>query len=162
MAVKHVALRAFGSLATVLALACCVAWTIHPAQTSSLAPSLRPPSFGPVELTMQSKGVSEGALDEGLPTLTDGSIWDKGSPQNEGWSGGDYSSGTGRIKRSQYSWWQRHLKPDKQFASEMTDLQKREPHYDMHGNEVSPVHGTEVGEGNPMSYRGPGFDRMTP
>lgn len=82
--------------------------------------------------------------------------------QWQGWSGGDYETGTGSIKGTQYSWWQRHLKPQKQFESEIAALQKSEPHYDEHGNEVSPVKGVDIGEGNPMSFRGPGFYRMSP
>jgi len=60
-------------------------------------------------------GVSEHSLDEGLPTLTSKTIWSNGSPQNQGWSGGDFeagtanNAGTGKIKGTQYAWWQRHL-----------------------------------------------------
>ena len=35
-----------------------------------------------------------------------------------------------------------------------------EPHYDAHGNEYDPSE--REGENAPMSYRGPGFNRMSP
>lgn len=53
---------------------------------------------------IQATGVAQHSLDEGLPTLTSKSIWSKGSPQNQGWSGGDFeaggsdNTGTGKIK----------------------------------------------------------------
>eukprot|EP00286_Rhodomonas_abbreviata_P015241 CAMPEP_0181323420 /NCGR_PEP_ID=MMETSP1101-20121128/19776_1 /TAXON_ID=46948 /ORGANISM="Rhodomonas abbreviata, Strain Caron Lab Isolate" /LENGTH=160 /DNA_ID=CAMNT_0023431447 /DNA_START=10 /DNA_END=492 /DNA_ORIENTATION=+ len=134
--------------------------------------SIQKPSKGPVhhasksapvtmlqmpKLVMQARGVSTGAIDDGLPTITDKSIWEDGSPQNKGWSEGDYHTGTGRIKDSQYSWWQRHLMPQKDFDKTMSGLQSSEPHYDQHGNEEDPS-----GLANPMSYRNPGFTRMTP
>lgn len=80
---------------------------------------------------------------------------------SQGWSGGDYEAGTGSIKTSQYSWWQRNLMPQKDFEKTMQHLKKTEPTYDQHGNEIDGGNG-EPGEGNPMSYRGPGFYRMSP
>ena len=37
-------------------------------------------------------GVAHHSLDEGLPTLTSSTIWSTGSPQNQGWSGGDFEA----------------------------------------------------------------------
>ena len=37
-----------------------------------------------------------------------------------------------------------------------------EPHYDAHGNEYDPSEREGENENAPMSYRGPGFDRMSP
>ena len=105
-------------------------------------------------------------LDEGLPTLTSESIWSKGSPQNQGWSGGDFeagaadNAGTGKIKGTQYAWWQRHLLPDAEFQSTMAHLQAAEPHYDAHGNEFDPAEHDQ--EHAPVSYRGPGYERLSP
>jgi hypothetical protein len=53
---------------------------------------------------VQATGVAQHSLDEGLPTLTSSTIWSRGSPQNQGWSGGDFeagssdNTGTGKIK----------------------------------------------------------------
>mmetsp|Transcript_54460 Transcript_54460/g.79893 ORF Transcript_54460/g.79893 Transcript_54460/m.79893 type:complete len:217 (+) Transcript_54460:48-698(+) len=111
-------------------------------------------------------GVRQHSLDEGLPTLTSDTVWSKGSPQNQGWSGGDFeagaadNTGTGKVKGTQYAWWQRHLVPDQDFQKTMMHLQATEPHYDAHGNEFDP--GEREGENSPVSYRGPGFDRMSP
>ena len=111
-------------------------------------------------------GVAQHNLDEGLPTLTSESIWSKGSPQNQGWSGGDFeagaadNAGTGKIKGTQYAWWQRHLLPDAEFQSTMAHLQAAEPHYDAHGNEFDPAEHDQ--EHAPVSYRGPGYERLSP
>jgi len=61
---------------------------------------------------------------------------------------------------TQYAWWQRHLMPNKDFEQTMAHLQANEPHYDAHGNEFDPAE--REGEHSPVSYRGPGFDRMSP
>ncbi len=51
---------------------------------SSLVSSLsRPSSIQLLALAKQSRAVRTKALDEGLPTLTDDSIWDNGSPQTK-------------------------------------------------------------------------------
>ena len=52
------------------------------------------------------------------------------------------------------------MMPDDQFHKTMAHLQATEPHYDAHGNEFDPSE--REGEHSPSSYRGPGFDRMTP
>ena len=115
---------------------------------------------------VQATGVRHHSLDAGLPTLTSSTIWSTGSPQNQGWSGGDFeagsadNTGTGKIKGTQYAWWQRHLMPDQDFQKTMAHLQATEPHYDAHGNEYDPSE--RDSEAAPVSYRGPGFGRMTP
>ena len=115
---------------------------------------------------VQATGVRQHSLDAGLPTLTSSTIWSTGSPQNQGWSGGDFeagsadNAGTGKIKGTQYAWWQRHLMPDQDFQKTMAHLQATEPHYDAHGNEYDP--NERDSEAAPVSYRGPGFSRMTP
>jgi hypothetical protein len=50
--------------------------------------------------------------------------------------------------------------PNKDFEQTMAHLQANEPHYDAHGNEFDPAE--REGEHSPVSYRGPGFDRMSP
>ena len=111
---------------------------------------------------VQAQGVARHSQDAGLPTLTSDSIWSPGSPQNEGWSGGDFESGTednagtGKIRGSQYAWWQRHLLPRRDFQETMARLQAAEPHYDAHGNEFVPS------QHAPVSHRGPGFNRLNP
>lgn len=67
---------------------------------------------------------------------------------------------TGIASGTQYAWWQRHLMPEKDFQQTMAHLQAVEPHYDSHGNEYDPAE--RDAENSPMSYRGPGFDRMSP
>ena len=90
---------------------------------------------------VQAQGVARHSQDAGLPTLTSDTIWSPGSP---GWSGGDFESGTednagtGKIRGSQYAWWQRHLLPRGNFQETMARLQAAEPHYDAHGNEFVP------------------------
>lgn len=115
---------------------------------------------------VQATGVRQHSLDAGLPTLTSSTIWSTGSPQNQGWSGGDFeagsadNAGTGKIKGTQYAWWQRHLMPDQDFQKTMAHLQATEPHYDAHGNEYDP--NERDSEAAPVSYRSAGFSRMTP
>ena len=60
-------------------------------------------------------GFDPSKMDKGLDTLNSDTVWEDGSPQNSGWTDGDYSVGTGIVRDNQYAWWQRHLLPQQQY-----------------------------------------------
>ena len=106
-----------------------------------------------------ARGVDPKRIDKGLDTLNSDTIWENGSPQNSGWSEGDFSVGTGIIKNQQYGWWQRHLLPAAQFEQTINALKKQNA--GIKGEDDADDPGDDSNSG-PASFRGPGFARLNP
>ncbi len=118
-------------------------------------------------------------MDKGLDTLNADTVWEDGSPQNSGWTEGDYSVGTGIVKDNQYGWWQRHLLPQSDYNNVIRGLKSEAAHItgeddaDDPGSD-GPAHAAgpstaasraaaaAAAGGGPVSNRGPGFGRLGP
>ena len=116
-------------------------------------------------------------MDKGLDTLNSDTVWEDGSPRNSGWTEGDYSVGTGIVRDNQYAWWQRHLLPQQQYDATISNLKRQsaqitgEDDADDPGDDTDASSGYNLGSaaaeaaaagGGPVSYRGPGFARLSP
>jgi hypothetical protein len=118
-------------------------------------------------------------MDKGLDTLNADTVWENGSPQNSGWTEGDYSVGTGIVKDNQYGWWQRHLLPQSDYDNAMHGLKSEAAHITGeddaddpgsdgpaaaagHSTAASRAAAAAAAGGGPVSYRGPGFGRLSP
>jgi hypothetical protein len=134
---------------------------------------------GPSHRSSYSKEHSGNALanmDKGIDTLNADTVWEDGSPQNSGWTEGDYSVGTGIVKDNQYGWWQRHLLPQSDYDNVMHGLKNEAAH--ITGEDDADDPGSDspaavpsasasraaaaAAAGGPVSYRGPAFGRLSP
>lgn len=124
-------------------------------------------------------GFDPSKMDKGLDTINSDTVWEDGSPQNSGWTEGDYSVGTGIVRDNQYAWWQRHLLPQAQYEATVSGLKRErasitgeddadDPGDDgdmysrRHKSSSSSVAVAAAADGGPVSFRGPGFSRLGP
>ena len=129
---------------------------------------------------IRQRGFDPSKMDKGLDTITSDTVWENGSPQNSGWTEGEYSTGTGIVRDNQYSWWQRHLLPQADYEATVSGLNRERAN--ISGEDDADDPGEDYGEaksrqhpsggsaaavasaadGGPVSYRGPGFSRLSP